>query len=321
MLVSQSKRILFVTINLACRLQCSDFSTQLALLEAVNWSDIDVNFESSDGLGLSFHKTILHVLQTGVRASFQVTVEYGHVLDATWRWKNLQPKLIAKLLERHLPVQEDEPGQAPLSTASELLQHIALEVSALPTQSHQTIDFAKELIQQLHQRGFDLNSRDVQGRTLLTAYAAKCSKASADVAAEVVQQLLKLGASASSTGSDGRSLLFIWAHAARPDLISAALDPSGVWAELQVEADAWQRDAEGRTLLEVVSGMDAARWYPVCTVLRELQRHWIQKERPLQRDLLLENTPLIGDVADIALSFVDGLNHRGQPIRSDSAAS
>ena len=323
--MSQHKRVLVHTVNLAGGLKCDDISTQLALLEAADWSLIDVNLESSDGL--TFYKQLLHVLQRGAETGFQKRDRsYGEWTDVTWRWTELQPKLIAKLLERHLPVREDEPAPAPLSTASELLQHIALEVSGM--RSRPIVDFAQELIQQLHQRGFDLNSRDAQGRTLLTSYALGCREESKDIALEVVQQLLQLGASALSTDKDGRSLLFAWAHADRPDLIRAVLDQKGVWSEQPVDVDIWQRDVEGRTLLEVASGRleDATarlveRWYPLWAVLRALQHHWIQEERLLQRDLLLENTPLIGDVADIALSFVDGLDRRGQPIQSDSDAS
>ena len=55
--------------------------------------------------------------------------------------------------------------------------------------------------------------------------------------------------------------------------------------------------------------------------LDELQQHWMQYERPFLRCRLDEQTDLPPELCDLAMSFVDGLNHRGERAADDEQAS
>ena len=74
---------------------------------------------------------------------------------------------------------------------------------------------------------------------------------------------------------------------------------------LQQRVDLWQRDADGRTLLECMQAKGTG-FAPSMDVLQELQQHWMRSERPLLQSLLTLHTPLIGDLARMALDYVDG---------------
>ena len=320
-IVLQSKSQVLSTMTLLSHLKNAvQLSLRLSLLQQLNWSDIDVNIDTLDGL--SFYKQLLALLKHAAAANFMESVYYSSInqhgtVDNSSIFVGLQSKIITKLLERSPIIPGSKPARSwthPLASAAELLQHVALELS-MP-QCLRLVEFLKQLISALHGLGFNLDTPDAQGRTLLTTYAAACSNNFAG-AVDVVRHLLQLGASPSVRDLQGRSLLFVWAQAQRPDLVLAVLNQKGEWAALQVKVDVWEQDADSHTLLEVASAMPqnvAPSWSLVCSVLRQLQHHWVQQERPVQRDLLLECKPLIGDLVDIMLSFMDGLNHQGQPV-------
>ena len=320
--VSQSQSRVVSTVSLLVKMRNNSFTGQLGLLEAVDWGSIDANLEMSNGL--SFHAQLLSMLQSAAAANwtmkevkYRITGSGGRTVpelvdvDQSSRFASMQPAIVAKLLERNstMPSDPSRCWSHPLASAAELLRHLILELSI--SYSSKIASFIAQLIATLHGLGFDLDSRDARGRMLLLEYARKCRPGNGDTTA-VVKQLLQLGASPSVRDQEGGPLLFAWVECDRHDLLMEVLSRRKPWSELGVQLDVWERDSQGRTLLEI----EAAKGESLLTMsLEELQRHWLEQERPLYPKLLLAHTPLIRDVANIVLKFVDGLDQHGQPLK------
>ena len=315
--VSQSQSRVVSTVSLLSKMRASAFAEQLTLLETAKWSAIDVNLEMSDGL--SFHAQLLRLIQSAAAANWKTgevkyrmtgsganrhTVSDWMDVHHSSRFATMQPAIVAKLLERN-PTMPGDPSRSwshPLASAAELLHHL---VSMLAPFSSKITSFVSQLIAALHGLGCDLDSRDAQGRTLLLTYAGS---------SELVKQLLQLGASPTVRDQEGCSLLHKWVEGDRHDLLLEVLNQRNTWSKLGVQLDVWERDSQGCTLLEIATTKGAA-WNLLATSLRELQRHWLEQERPLYPKLMLTHTPLIRDLANIVLEFVDGLDQHGQPIK------
>ena len=312
LLVSASRSRVVSTVSLLSGLQhAPDFGSKLCLLEQVtDWSSIDVNLETDDGLTL--HKEIVQVLKLAAG-------------NAVYQWKYhdsiepMFPDVIRKLLERKpaLPGNPSRSWSHPLASAGDMMQHMVMELRSLQSTSI-VAGFIEHLIAALHQINFDLNSRDAQGRTLLIA-CASAEGASADV----LKQLLRHGANPVGRDRNGVSIALAWTQAGRADLLLAALSGHSPWPELGVQVDIFDRDASGRTLLQAATEKAAAdqKWHVVATSIRTLQRHWIQLERPMQLRTLSEHTSLIPDLSAIVMAFVDGLDSQGRPIEAAPASA
>ena len=80
---------------------------------------------------------------------------------------------------------------------------------------------------------------------------------------------------------------------------------AGRFAGLQQRVDLWQRDANGRTLLECMQSKGDVHRI-AAGVLGELQQHWMARERPLLQRILTSHASLIPDLARQTLDFIDG---------------
>jgi len=254
----------------------------------VEWSLVDVNLVLFDGR--RFHTTMAASLRFAAFA-FPQPPEISY---------SLRTAMLNKLLEYAPTASSLQPGQP--RDVDELLQWMAIELAGDCCKLLES--FIRLLVETLHRRGFDLDRRSPDGRTLLTAYAAANQN---DHTIAVEWLLMRLGADASKAGSDGRNPLFIWINQESCALVESMLvDSSKVrYPGLKQYVDLWQRDAEGRTLLECMQAKQH-RFGPIIGVLRELQQFWIFDERPLVQSLLTESTPLIVDVARMVLDYVDG---------------
>jgi hypothetical protein len=86
---------------------------------------------------------------------------------------------------------------------------------------------------------------------------------------------------------------------------------------LHIPIDIHVRDEQGRTLQEVLEQTLPAEgphfsFRFLLAHLAELKRQWMQHERPFLQRQLSEQTDLLPELRDLAMSFVDGLNHRGE---------
>ena len=198
----------------------------------------------------------------------------------------------------------------------ELLQRTAIELAH--ARRITLLPFIQLLLETLRELGFDFNRRDAAGRALLTTYA----RFKHSTAIDVMRQLMRLAASASAPGRDGRTALHIWTDRDCVDLIeSLLLGNSGPFTTIRQSVDIWQRDAEGRTLLDSMKAQNkknidrAGRFEPCIAMLSELQQHWVACERPLLQRLLTLNASLIPDLAAVVSDFIDG----GAGAKRDSA--
>jgi hypothetical protein len=138
---------------------------------------------------------------------------------------------------------------------------------------------------------------------MLCAYAMEYSSVgrAAAGALQIVQLLLHLGA---GSNVRGHSLMFALADANRPTIILDVLKRQSPWLKLGVELDVWERDSQDRTMLQIATGGKNNwdwhwSWYPLAAAIRSTQQHWLELERPLQHQLMLEHTTLIPDLIHI----------------------
>jgi len=98
-------------------------------------------------------------------------------------------------------------------------------------------------------------------------------------------------------------------------------------AYVGVELDIHVRDEQGRTLQQLIEEAHPAQdgrhfvWTFVLAQLDEMKRQWMQHERPFLRRQLDEQTDLLPELRDLAMSFVDGLNHKGERAADAEQAS
>ena len=87
------------------------------------------------------------------------------------------------------------------------------------------------------------------------------------------------------------------------------------WHGHAVELDIHVRDNQDRTLKQLIEqvlleGDSVLRF--ILAQLDEMQQQWMQHERPFLQRQLSEQTDLLPELRDLAMSFVDGLNHKGE---------
>jgi len=96
------------------------------------------------------------------------------------------------------------------------------------------------------------------------------------------------------------------------------IEGKGPWGRhpYAVALDVHVRDDQDRTLQQVIETVlveeESAELRLILAQLDELQRQWMQNERPFLRRQLDEQTDLLPELRDLAMSFVDGLNHKGE---------
>ena len=271
-------RLVYTSHTIACLLQ--DWTLQPGLLDQISWPLVDVNLTLSDG----------HCLHTALLMRLRA--------DESEMSSSTRQKIVEKLLEYTPRSQYYFQSR----DAVELLQWMA--IGLVHARRITLLPFIQLLLETLHELGFDFNRRDAAGRALLTTYA----RFKHSTAIDVMRQLMRLGASASTPGCDGRTALQIWIEQKRVDLVESLLvGKSGPFASIKQSVDIWQQDADGRTLLDCMQHVERRdRFAPCITVVRELQRHWAECERPLVQRMLTLETPLIGDLAAIVIDFIDG---------------
>jgi hypothetical protein len=259
--------------------------------EKVEWSLVDVNLTLSDGR--RFHTMVAASLRARATA-----MSSGWFDSFT---TGMQVTILNKMLE-YAPTSANLQPEQPRD-ADELLQWMALELAV--SCNVWLSSFIQQLVTTLHDRGFDLNRCSRDGRTLLTVYASALQR---DQTVAVECQLMRLDADASQEGKDGISAIAIWIDRGYKDLVESVLiDTSKVrYPGLNQPVDLWERDAEGRTLLECMQAQKSQDFAPCIAVLKGQLQHWTERERPLLQSMQMLHASLIPDLARMVLDYVDG---------------
>jgi hypothetical protein len=171
------------------------------------------------------------------------------------------------------------------------------------------------LLTSLCKTGFDIDWRNTEGDTQVLERVREQGYFME------LQALIAFGATLwVSNSHNQQTVLHIWMGQKRFDIVRDILLERPPWDVLLAQLDWWAQDNAGHTPLQIAVGswVPASELWPVrktdqakatmtvIDMLRALEQHWKQTERPLLVQSLLEHASLCTDVAQLVLSYVDG---------------
>ena len=277
----------------------------------------DLDTRDAHGNSLLSHAAIAALLTPKAESAFRMLVDLG---AEPCRWRSAQGHNLLRVCSDHVVAQ---------------LRRLIVVPDTFNFQSSGLLDQLKRVVRLLAAYGVD--TAEDAGAPYWKGLAAQTrpfpeaalAPNSHDfpawmVGEAVLNELLLIHAkdpAAFPARSKQVSLLLHYLASVQSDMLVQLMEVGQSWHRRGdvhiIPIDIHVRDAEGRTLQEVLEQTLPAdgphfSFRFLLAHLAELKRQWMQHERPFLRRQLDEQTDLLPELRDLAMSFVDGLDHRGE---------